>query len=206
MSARPLAIRCLILLASIATGRSLDAAEFEEVWRPYLRGMKEPIFSSAKTANGDFQFRWTRLVGYGEPVSIRVWRTHGETFAHAVRLEFHLDYSVGRITHDQTIRLTGKQLEKLQTYISSEAFWRPLNAEEKAFNNGFLGGTHWLFEIRDSSGYRSLSMFSPALIAADRDPRLKIPKSMRSSDPYIAVATFLLGTTGIFPRELKAYR
>ena len=202
---RSLFTAAIFLVLLMAEAQAADTPDFY-IWKPYLRGMKEPILSSAKLGHGDFQFRWSRLVGYGEPVSIRIWQTHGETFARSVRLEFHLDYSVGRITRDQTIRLNEKQVRELRAYVSASNFWRPLNTQEKAFNDRFLGGAHWLFEIQDSSGYRSLSMFSPALLAGDRDPRpLKIPKEMRSSRPYIAVASFLLGTTRIFPEELKAY-
>ncbi len=203
---RSLLAAFLLLLLVMTETQAKEAPDFY-IWKPYLRGMKEPLLSSTKLARGDFQFRWSRLVGYGEPVSIRIWRTHGESFARAVSLKFHLDYSVGRISRDQTIRLNEKQVREVRTYVLSDDFWRPLNTQEKAFDSGFLGGAHWLFEIQDASGYRSLSMFSPALVAGDRDPRpLKIPKEMRSSRPYIAIASFLLGTTRIFPDELKAYR
>lgn len=200
---RPLIAACLSLALMTATARSTDAPE--SYWKPYLRGMKEPILSSAKFADGDFQFRWTRLVGNGEPHCIRIWRTNGQSFARSVRLEFRLDYSIGHITRDQTIRLNEKQVKELRDFVSKEGFWRPLNAQEDAFESQLLGGAHWLFEIQDSSGYRFLSMFSPALLAGDPHPP-KMPKEMRSFRPYIAIATFLFRTTRIFPDELKPYR
>ena len=195
-------IAALLIGLSITTVHAVGAPE--PYWKPYLRGMKESILPSAKRADGDFQFRWTRLVGHGEPHCIRIWRTNGQCFARSVRLEFRLDYSIGHITRDQTIRLDEKQVTELRNCLLKEGFWRPLNTQENAFEGQLLGGAHWLFEIQDSSGYRFLSMFSPALLAGDPHPP-KMPKEMRSFRPYIAVATFLLRTTRIFPDELQPY-
>ena len=180
-----------------ATARATDAPE--SYWRPYLRGMKEPVLSSAKLADGDFQFRWTRLVGYGDPVSIRVWKTRGTGLIRAVRLEFHLDHSVGRISRDQTIYLSEKQLAQLQSYLAAGDFWQPFQQPRT------LGGAHWLFELQDSSGYHFVSIFSPALLVGDPQYQ-KTTKDVRKFRQYIRVAAFLLSTTRIFPDELKPYR
>lgn len=196
-------IAASLIALSLATVHAVGAPE--SYWPPYLRGMKEPILPSAKLADGDFQFRWTRLVGQGEPHCTRIWRRNGQYFARSVRLEFRLDYSIGHITRDQTMRLDEKQVAELRNHVTKEGFWRPLNTQEDAFERQLLGGAHWLFEIQEPSGYRFLSMFSPALLAGDPHPP-KMPKEMRSFRPYIAVATFLLRTTRIFPDELKPYR
>ena len=125
MSVRPVFAAFLLFLASNVPVRAMDAEEFDKVWKPYLRGMNEPVLSAGKTIDEDFQFRWTRLPNYGEPVSIRIWRSHGETHARAVRLKFYLDYRVGRITREQTSLVTEKQTAILRSYLADTEFWQP---------------------------------------------------------------------------------
>ena len=177
--------------------------EFEEVWWPYLRGMKEPLLSHAKTSDGDFQFRWTRLPHYGEPVSVRIWRSHRETHARAVRLKFYLDYRVGRITRDQTGGVSEKQAAVLRSYVTDAEFWQPRHEGDR-----ILGGTRWLFELQDSSGYRILSVFSPVSLLSDQEVGDRAyhwtAAQKRAFRREIQVATLLLRATKIFPDELAA--
>jgi hypothetical protein len=203
MTTRSLIAACLILLASTAASRSMLPGEFKDVWSPYLRGMKEPRLSSGKASDGDFQFRWTRLPHYGEPVSVRVWRSHGETHPRAVRLKFYLDYRVGRITHDQTNRVPEKQAAMLRSYLADPEFWQPRDEGDR-----ILGGTRWLFELQDSSGYQVLSLFSPVLLVGDQEVGDRAyhwtPAQKRIFRREIQVATFLLRATKIFPDEPAA--
>ena len=111
---------CITVLATGTHG----ADKPDSYWNLYFRGMKEPVLPSAKVADGDFHVRWTRLSYSGEPLSISVSRTNGRTTARAVRLQYRLDYSVDRITRDQTIQLTDKQAAHLLSLLSDSAFWR----------------------------------------------------------------------------------
>jgi hypothetical protein len=201
MTVRSVFAASLLFLASSAAALAMDAAEFNDVWKPYLRGMNEPLLSAGKMLDGDFQLRWTRLPHYGEPVSIRIWRSHGETYARAVRLRFYLDYRVGRITRDQTIRLSEKQAAKLRSYLEDTEYWQPRHEGDR-----ILGGTRWLVELRDSSGYHALSLFSPVLLLNDREVGDRAyhwtPAQKRAFRCHIQVATFLLRATKIFPDEL----
>ena len=203
MRTRWLVAAFLILFASTAAVNAMLPREFEEVWWPYLRGMKEPLLSHGKASDGDFQFRWTRLPHYGEPVSVRIWRSHGETHARAVRLKFYLDYRVGRITREKTSRVPEKQAARLRSYIADAEFWRPRHE-----GDGILGGTRWLFELQDSSGYHVLSVFSPVLFLGDQEVGDRAyhwpPTQKRVFRREIQGATFLLRTTKIFPDELTA--
>jgi hypothetical protein len=177
--------------------------EFKKVWWPYLRGMKEPLLARGKASDGDFQFRWTRLPGYGEPVSVRILRAQGKTYARAVRLKFYLDYRVGHITRDQTNRLSDNETALLRSYIAESNFWQPRPEGDR-----ILGGTRWLFELQDSSGYHVLSVFSPVLFLGDQEVGKRAdhwtPAQKRIFRREIQVATLLLRSTRIFPDELTA--
>jgi len=203
MTARSLIAACLILLASTAASKAMLPGEFKDVWWPYLRGMKEPLLARGKAKDGDFQFRWTRLPHYGEPVSVRIWRAHGQTYAHAVRLKFYLDYRVGRTTRDQTSRLSDKEAGLLRSYIEDPDFWQPRHEGDR-----ILGGTRWLFELQDSSGYHVLSVFSPVLFLSDQEVGERAyhwtPAQKRIFRREIQVVTLLLRSTRIFPDELTA--
>jgi hypothetical protein len=203
MIARWLVAPFLIVLASTAAMSATLPREFEEVWWPYLRGMKEPLLSRGKLNDGDFQFRWTRLPHYGEPVSVRIWRSRGETHARAVRLKFYLDYRVGHITREQTSLVTEKQTAILRSYLADTAFWQSRHEGDR-----ILGGTRWLFELQDSSGYHVLSVFSPVLFLGDQEVGERAyhwtPVQKRVFRREIQVATFLLRATRIFPDELTA--
>jgi hypothetical protein len=167
--------------------------------------MKEPLISHRKTSDGDFQCRWTRLPGYGEPVSVRIWRSHGETHARAVRLKFYLDYRVGRVTRDQNSLVPEKQAAILRSYLAGAEFWQPRHEGDR-----ILGGTRWLFELQDSSGYHVLSVFSPVLSLGDQEVGERAyhwtPAQKRIFRREIQVATFLLHATKIFPDELTAQK
>ncbi len=195
----------LVAIISWSLLTTVSAADApDSYWTDYHKGMKEPVLPPVKFADGDFQFRWMRLSIAGEPLSIRVWQHHGHAFVRSVRLEYKLDFSLGQITRDQTIPLSEKQLARLRSSFAGPKFWRPFNPTEKAFENDFLDGAHWLFELSDSSGYRFISMFSPPLFLRDANPP-KIPKGMRSWRPYVRMATALLRTTNIFPGEREAW-
>jgi len=69
-----------------------------------------------------------------------------------------------------------------------------------------LGGTRWLVELRDSSGYHALSLFSPVSLLGDREVGDRAyhwtPAQKGAFRRHIRVATFLLRATKIFPDEL----
>ena len=190
---------CVTVLATVTHG----ADKPESYWNLYFRGMKEPILPSAKVADEDFHVRWTRLSYSGEPLSIRVSRTNGRMMARAVRLQYRYDYSVGRITCDQTIQLTDKQVAHLLSLLRDSAFWRGYRGDPYLEGAVFLDGARWLFELQDSSGYHFVSLFSPALLAGDAQSHYTASQRRRFRR-YIALATFLLRTTEIFPAERQA--
>ena len=192
---------CITVLATGTHG----ADKPDSYWNLYFCGMKESILPSATVADGDFRIRWTRLSYAGEPLSISVSRTNGRTMARAVRLQYRLDYSVGRITRDQTTQLTDKQAAHLLSLLRNPGFWRGYRGDPRLENEVFLDGARWLFELQDSSGYHYVSLFSPALLAGDTDARSHWTFSERRRfRRYIAPATFLLHTTDIFPGEHQA--
>ena len=120
-------------------------------------------------------------------------------------MQYHLDYSVGRITHDQTTQLTDKQAAHLLSLLRDPGFWRGYRGDPQLENEIFLDGARWLFELQDSSGYHCVSLFSPALLAGDADVRSHYDASQRRRfRRYITPATFLLRTTEIFPNERQA--
>jgi hypothetical protein len=193
--------RCAFLLSA-----HLAAAEAkpETYWSEYLTAMKEPSLSSTKVADGDFQFRWSRLDGSHDPMTIRMWREHGKTRCRCVRLKYRADFTVGPIRIDRTILLKDEQSEAVRGYLSREDFWRPFTQAEAAAQRDFLGGSRWLLEKADSYGYHFLSMFSPALLGTYEQRSASPKQNIRSGDAYIALATFLLQTTKIFPDETAA--
>jgi hypothetical protein len=188
----------LFLLCAIA----LAGEQPESYWRKYHRGMKEPSLRSGKLRDDEFAFRWTRLSNSGEPLAIRIWCHDGETRCRSVRLAYRLDFSIGPITADKTTKLSPSQNRELRSYLSRHDLWCALSPQEQAMQNRFLGGAHWLFEVEDRSGYRFVSLFSPALLTASSRSKDTL-RGMRNVEGYLSLATFLLRLTRVFPDETQ---
>jgi len=105
------------------------------------------------------------------------------------------------ITRDQTSRLSDKEAGLLRSYIADPDFWQPRDEGDR-----ILGGTRWLFELQDSSGYHVVSVFSPVLFLGDQEVGERAyhwtPAQKRIFRREIQVATLLLRATKIFPDEL----
>jgi hypothetical protein len=91
----------------------------------------------------------------------------------------------------------------LRSYLADAEFWQPRHEGDR-----ILGGTRWLFELQDSSGYHVLSVFSPVSFLGDQEVGDRAyhwtPAQKRIFRREIQVATFLLRATKSFPDELTA--
>lgn len=182
-----------IALLSLVLLEKTSAADTRppEYWAKYLRAMKEPSIQSTKVAGSDFQFRFVWLRASHGPVAIRVWRHDGRVFCRSVCLEDRLDYSAGPIKSEENVEFTSEQKRKFLARCSTDDFWRPLNSEEEAIMNRFLGGAHWVFEIKDSSGYRTLDLFSPVILKAKVKRKGVDTAKVRDFQRYADIGMFL---------------
>ncbi|MBL9156522.1 MAG: hypothetical protein JNJ70_03565 [Verrucomicrobiales bacterium] len=177
----------------------------------YLSAMKEPSLQRDLEELEEFQFRFTYLRSFDDPLMVRISKVGNTLKLRSVILKMGDNYEPIGVTHDKTVNIGGDEAKDLLENLQQREFWKPLNDAER-FCEG-LDGSRWVFEIRDKDGYRMVDPWSPDSNVVHDD--IDLPKLLKDvglkAEPvrdyviYVDVGYGLLRMAGILPNPNLQY-
>ena len=140
---------------SLARGRGGDDAFVREWFSKHLRIMEEPSLTcgSAPDEGAVYRFLWLRT--FHNPIAVRVTVTRAVVTIDATELDGAGGYDPGKMLKRASRKIPGPDSGLI------EANFKELWAYTPPFDEPGMDGSEWIFEARDHSRYKIVSVWSP---------------------------------------------
>jgi hypothetical protein len=133
----------------------------ENYYTQYLSAMKEPSLLKKSEVSPDFQFRFTWLRSFHDPIAIRVWQDGNSHMIRAIRLTKQPDNSAGPFASDITRKLSSDEWVDLKKVINIDSYLLPIVEQQKLANlTKGLDGAQWIFEVCVDRKYGMIDLWS----------------------------------------------
>lgn len=164
----------------------------ESYYTKYLSAMKEPSLFERGTDPPDFEFRFTWLRSFHDPIAIRIWKAKDGHRMRVVRLAHQNDHSPDRIVVDITRELKKDEWQTLEKTMDVPSLQKPLSdAEDYAAMVG-NDGAMWIYETCANQKYQVLEFWCLKEYGPKHYEFLHNPKQVRDTAALLQFSLQLL--------------